>query len=402
MWIIPSTLLKCAPGMVALDLASKESLVRDCEPSHIVSLRGSLKPISSVRWKKDSWMSHLFGAMLNPSHTENFTDWWTSSLQDTHANHSVTQVEEEGKTTQDTCGLGLQMEFGFSDQECASLRMSKDTSALDSAKSSENWKKLVTKCRGEYSLRVKLAHPTSASGCSSWPTCAARDYKGESGLGRQERKGNPADTLPNAVAQHHGPHAPANWPTPNCMDVITPKRDLANMESKGHWGKKPRNRPDGIGFQAPNTGKLSEMVKYGHPAPVNPSTHGNRQESWATPSTMLGSMYVEHNAHKRNSPSLATQAAWSTPRANKVHPEITEENRQQLATRNKSNLEEEIAGHCGTATGKLNPRWVETLMGLPIGWTMPSCACPVIPAPMSYAFSEMVLCQAQQNEHLES
>jgi hypothetical protein len=28
-------------------------------------------------------------------------------------------------------------------------------------------------------------------------------------------------------------------------------------------------------------------------------------------------------------------------------------------------------------TGKLNPRWVETLMGLPIGWTMPSCTSPV-------------------------
>ncbi len=33
--------------------------------------------------------------------------------------------------------------------------------------------------------------------------------------------------------------------------------------------------------------------------------------------------------------------------------------------------------------GKLNPRWVETLMGLPVGWTMPSCACPVTIAPTS-------------------
>ena len=32
-------------------------------------------------------------------------------------------------------------------------------------------------------------------------------------------------------------------------------------------------------------------------------------------------------------------------------------------------------------TGKLNPRWVETLMGLPVGWTMPSCACAVTIAP---------------------
>ena len=60
---------------------------------------------------------------------------------------------------------------------------------------------------------------------------------------------------------------------------------------------------------------------------------------------------------------------WATPRANKVHPVITKENRAHLANRKKSNLEEDIAGHCGKATGKLNPDWVEQLMGLPVGWT---------------------------------
>jgi len=39
-------------------------------------------------------------------------------------------------------------------------------------------------------------------------------------------------------------------------------------------------------------------------------------------------------------------------------------------------------------SGKLNPRWVETLMGLPVGWTMPSCASPVIPESTSFASSE--------------
>ena len=61
--------------------------------------------------------------------------------------------------------------------------------------------------------------------------------------------------------------------------------------------------------------------------------------------------------------------SWPTPRANKVHPEITEQNREHLANRKKANLEEDIAGHCGKATGKLNPNWVEHLMGLPVGWT---------------------------------
>ncbi len=34
-----------------------------------------------------------------------------------------------------------------------------------------------------------------------------------------------------------------------------------------------------------------------------------------------------------------------------------------------------------SSSGKLNPRWVETLMGLPVGWTMPDCASPATIAP---------------------
>jgi hypothetical protein len=54
-----------------------------------------------------------------------------------------------------------------------------------------------------------------------------------------------------------------------------------------------------------------------------------------------------------------------------------------------------------TPTGKLNPRWVETLMGLPIGWTMPSCTSPQTIAPMSCDSSAMELCQPPQSELLE-
>jgi hypothetical protein len=51
--------------------------------------------------------------------------------------------------------------------------------------------------------------------------------------------------------------------------------------------------------------------------------------------------------------------------------------------------------------GKLNPRWVETLMGLPIGWTMPSCTRPVTIAPMNCDCLGTELSQPPQNEHLE-
>jgi hypothetical protein len=55
-----------------------------------------------------------------------------------------------------------------------------------------------------------------------------------------------------------------------------------------------------------------------------------------------------------------------------------------------------------TQTGKLNPRWVETLMGLPVGWVMPSCASPVTIEPTNYDSSATESCLQQQSELLES
>lgn len=47
---------------------------------------------------------------------------------------------------------------------------------------------------------------------------------------------------------------------------------------------------------------------------------------------------------------------------------------------------------------RLNPRWVETLMGLPIGWTMPSCTNPVAVESMSSDSSGMESPPIQQRE----
>jgi hypothetical protein len=169
------------------------------------------------------------------------------------------------------------------------------------------------------------------------------------------------DTLEAVVI--HGKDA---WQTPTTnMDMVRSEEGIQKRkEFRASIGRK--SIPDGnLGEQ------MQRVIKHGLPAPANPSTDGSRQELWAT------------------------------PRANKVHPEITEDNRDQLANRNKSNLEEEIAGHCGKATGKLNPRWVETLMGLPIGWTMPSCTRPVTIEPMNCDCLETESSQPPQNEHLE-
>ena len=51
--------------------------------------------------------------------------------------------------------------------------------------------------------------------------------------------------------------------------------------------------------------------------------------------------------------------------------------------------------------GKLNPRWVETLMGLPIGWTMPCCSSPATIERTNCDSSEMESCLPPQSEHSE-
>jgi len=57
--------------------------------------------------------------------------------------------------------------------------------------------------------RPNRSKPTNlrdqVSNMQNWPTPTTRDYKGKSGAGRQERKGNPKDTLPNAVGGNLNP-----------------------------------------------------------------------------------------------------------------------------------------------------------------------------------------------------
>lgn len=55
----------------------------------------------------------------------------------------------------------------------------------------------------------------------------------------------------------------------------------------------------------------------------------------------------------------------------------------------------------GNLEGSLNPRWVEVIMGLPVGWAMPSCANPWTAAQTSCECSAMESCQRQQSEHFE-
>jgi hypothetical protein len=85
-------------------------------------------------------------------------------------------------------------------------------------------------------------------------------------------------------------------------------------------------------------------------------TSGNVSGSWPTPTTRdhkggYQGGRIRNGKISTDTLDVAAQlTGWPTPRANKVHPEITEENQEKLANRNKSNLEEVVAVLWGWTT----------------------------------------------------
>ncbi len=349
MWILPNQLKSLisasAPDTEASTLDLRE-LSATCARS--LTVRGKQPPSNSFSraWKAGNLMRLRSGLICEPSRGQRFLDAWTSSLAVIPASHSHPPVSDSEQTTSGTSGLPSQMAFAFCDQESVSSRTSRDTSPLGYGKSSMSWEQWVTERRGEYSRRAKSVRHTSASECSSWPTAKARDWKDTTGCS---------------------------------LDAVNPDGTH-------------RNRRDRL------VGAIAAEMS-GLPAQESHSTDGSRRELWPTPdatgandgvpwekfeqgmqerrarvkAAVAQGLTKQGSGRSANLCAAVQNPQWATPQSR--------DNRSGGAERwddpNRSrNLNDQIA----TVTkqnAKLNPRWVEALMGLPIGWTMQSCATPV-------------------------
>jgi hypothetical protein len=169
-----------------------------------------------------------------------------------------------------------------------------------------------------------------------------------------------------------------------------------------------------IGRKSIPDGNLGEQMQrlHGQAAPANPSTDGSRQGLWATPRAgcpgsrapgtggkvleeqVKGGNWATPQAHDAQGPKTPEQieamrakghgvknlnemVTWPTPSASCDQGGPSglaggSGNRKKL----NSMLSREEAKAMGC--GKLNPRWVETLQGVCMGWTSPSCPASVI------------------------
>jgi DNA (cytosine-5)-methyltransferase 1 len=93
-----------------------------------------------------------------------------------------------------------------------------------------------------------------------------------------------------------------------------------------------------------------------------------KKNIWPTPTAHMAKETNAPSEHKRNTPSLTAQVNWPTPRASDYKGATSAEAMSKAAARGfNPNLPEATAASVGG--GKLNPTWVEWLMGWPLEWT---------------------------------
>jgi len=321
MWIIPKTLSAFVQDTEGLNLDLDERAWM-FEQSAMWRSKPSSKQTWLRRLKKDTWMTRLSTRILKPSLHESFEEKYTASLVGIHANRSVQRESAKEKKTQGTYGRTSESTSGQLDLFGAFSRTSEVTPVWGYGESCPIWKKMVTKRSGDCSARRKQARLTNASDASSWPTASARDHKGGYTGGRIRNGKVSMDTLDVAVQAHTDGGILSNWPTPRAGN--------------------PGSRKPGTGGKI-----LAEEAKIhaGPPAPEKSSTSGKNHGSWPTARS-----------------SDAEGGRIKTEKTEKGFRSKREKSDQYFGAKLRDAAEMEKP-----PSMKLNPNWVEQLMGLPVG-----------------------------------
>ena len=267
------------------------------------------------------------GMTLQPSLARIGVDEWISSLPGSHANQVPSPANEREQTTTDGSGPTSRTPFAKWDQNGYFLRTYEDycQSTLDEGlqRFSEDWPTSGTMLNGCCYRRENAERLTEGSESLSWPTATNRNWKGKR---EGARRGFGADL--NDVATGSWPTArvsAGHGPSTKELQEGNPKKRLKTEAELFHHGP-----------QAPRSGI------YG---PKSSGDGPNSPQLWPTANAQGGKGYKSGSNRDTWRPTLEGAALGLKP---KLHDRTIQK----------------------TPIGmKLNPLFVEWLMGLPIGWT---------------------------------
>jgi len=372
MWIIPKNL---HTSHFVQDMAELTSDLNELSEMCAQSLLVRSKPMQSRTWlrklKRDSWTQLLFGRILKRSRGKSFTTRLTSSVEGFLVSHSVLQVGEQETMTQDIFGHTSSKESNsWDDLPLFSSKMSKESSAQNSSHkggliqsellfcnmSLESWKGWVTKQRQAYLARAKSVRPIREN-----------EYL----FLQYQTNSQNVD-----VVSSQNQSKDQNWATPTVMDSSSIERSVESLVKRATGARKGRKAP----------GTLNDQV---NPIAVTiyQLLNGTAQE--------ITEQHIQVFEDKNNTDMkhleqlLEKKTNFPTPMAN--------EHKARL----RGNTQ---ASRCLNAVmrGRLNPRWVEQMMGLPVGWVQVSSSEITITEQMSLECWETGLSLTQRQEPSES
>ncbi len=277
-------------------------------------------------------MQLLSGRILKPLMADRFATGYTSSLQVIPASRSQSQDKDGDTKTPDTFGRILNESFRQLDLFGVSSRTSADTLQLDTPQFIEAYDLWVTKLRQDCLQRQRSALRTNEKGCLSWPTSTVSDTEGGLVSAKATKTGfrNPnkhGSKLKEAVAEVQ------NWPTPTGAEAqkISNQPNFGQICLSNHpaiRGKPQRSKSHKDYKGIPKDGLLDQDSL---------NTNGKNRELW-------------NQSKQWSTPEAKNQTGYQVDSRGKRTPRLGKQ-----------------------AQGKLNPDWVEQLMGLQVGWTDLGC-----------------------------
>jgi len=283
------------------------------EPWVTLSGKAMQRPLSWRGWENRPYIRLLSGTTLPPSTAARGAESWISSLRASRANPSAWQERGEARPTSAGSGTTLSESFARFSHDGSLVKTSLDLFLSDSTPYSDRLPASGMMLAGELFELTRWEPAIDASGSlfsQGWPTPAARDHNptNKHPSERPQAAGRKhMDQLPNFV-QHQ-------WPTPNA-------RDEKNATELGSSSNQRR-------------------IREGWTIPLN-----DRSVNWPTP---------DASSHKARMQGDSQQSRSLEPVSRSSPPAL------QIST---------CGPECSTSHRRLNPAFVEWLMGLPSGWTI--------------------------------
>jgi len=379
-------------------------------PYVTLSAKVSRRPYSARVWQSRPWIQLLWPTIFNPSMADRGVESFIASLRVPLASHSVRPADAKAKPTSDGSEKTSSESLMRFDPKSSSWRMSQGSLLGDSTPSSEDWKKLkqggarsgVCFVRTQrYGVRT-AGKGSSWSRNEQWPTPGVGSPNSQRGAGQDPAKRRAQGHQVNLM------DAVSVWPTPRTIsggaESAERKQELGRTASGGGdlqaaakaWptptagDSKASGSRNVAGSKAHAGMSLTDLVTTG-------DSHGR---AWVTPgpNDFKGSSQpgqrrgqldeqVSHRFHldlptptpgEQSSSdilhSLPLSKTWQTPVSSmnrKSQRAMSREgnSRRGGGQRSTPGLEQQVEQQRGPGKARLNPNFVDWLMGWPPGWS---------------------------------